>query len=285
MGGWFLTETIVLSGSKGIVHPYYVSALAPATGAMVGGGAVALARLRRGSWPLWGTLLAAFAVIGTVAVQVVLLHREHYMLWLVPCARRGRRARPRSCFSLSRRLAAPALALTLVLLLVAPTAIRRDHAGSRRSRGPSRRRGRKRQPAAAATGSARKSLAIDKPLLAYVRSHHPGRRWALFTVAVGRGRAVHPAGPQRGQRSAATAAPTRRIDGAGPRAAGGAAAKPATCCSAASSRSRGGNRATDGGAAQLQAAAAEQWHSPIPIHGRPRAVRLRRARARAARRV
>ena len=29
MGGWFLTEAVVLSVSKGIVHPYYISALAP----------------------------------------------------------------------------------------------------------------------------------------------------------------------------------------------------------------------------------------------------------------
>jgi len=29
LGGWFLTEAIVLSASKGIVHPYYISALAP----------------------------------------------------------------------------------------------------------------------------------------------------------------------------------------------------------------------------------------------------------------
>ena len=30
LGGWFLVEAAVLSTSKGIVHPYYVSALAPA---------------------------------------------------------------------------------------------------------------------------------------------------------------------------------------------------------------------------------------------------------------
>ncbi|MHB8235776.1 MAG: glycosyltransferase family 39 protein, partial [Solirubrobacteraceae bacterium] len=48
LGGWFLVEALVLSTSKGIVHPYYVSALAPGTGAMAGAGAVALLRLARG---------------------------------------------------------------------------------------------------------------------------------------------------------------------------------------------------------------------------------------------
>ena len=46
LGGWFLVEAVVLSLSKGIVHPYYVSALAPGTGAMAGAGAVALRRAR-----------------------------------------------------------------------------------------------------------------------------------------------------------------------------------------------------------------------------------------------
>ncbi len=181
MGGWFLMETIVLSGSKGIVHPYYVSALAPATGAMVGGGAVAIARLRRGSWPLWGTLLAAFAVIGTVVVQVLLLHREHYMLWFVPALVAGGGI-GLIAFTVSRALAAPALALTLALLLVAPTAYAATTwlapvEGTFPAAGP------KATAGGGGYGIGPKSLAIDKLLLAYVRSHHPGRRWALLTVA------------------------------------------------------------------------------------------------------
>ncbi len=38
-GGFFLCEAVFLSFSNGIVHPYYVSALAPGTAAMVGAGA------------------------------------------------------------------------------------------------------------------------------------------------------------------------------------------------------------------------------------------------------
>ncbi len=45
LGGWFLVEAAVLSLSKGIVHPYYVSALAPGTGAMAGAGALAFVEL------------------------------------------------------------------------------------------------------------------------------------------------------------------------------------------------------------------------------------------------
>ncbi len=54
LGGWFLVEAAVLSLSKGIVHPYYVSALAPGTGAMAGAGAVALVRAARGAAPRCG---------------------------------------------------------------------------------------------------------------------------------------------------------------------------------------------------------------------------------------
>ena len=41
LGSWFLIEAAVLSLSKGIVHPYYLSALGPGAAAMIGGGAVA----------------------------------------------------------------------------------------------------------------------------------------------------------------------------------------------------------------------------------------------------
>ncbi len=84
----------MLSLSKGIVHPYYVSALAPGTGAMAGAGAVALVALARGAQPRsrLGIALAALAVGGTLAAQVMLMHREHYLLWFIPVA--DRRQRP-----------------------------------------------------------------------------------------------------------------------------------------------------------------------------------------------
>src|ERR1035441_3459769 len=65
LGGWFLVEVVVLSMSKGIVHPYYVSALAPGTGAMAGAGVVALLALARGPRRLWALALAPGAVAAT----------------------------------------------------------------------------------------------------------------------------------------------------------------------------------------------------------------------------
>src|SRR4029077_8330174 len=53
LGGWFLVEAAVVSASKGIVHPYYVSALGPGVAAMVGAGTYAFAQLaKRRSWLL-----------------------------------------------------------------------------------------------------------------------------------------------------------------------------------------------------------------------------------------
>ena len=79
LGGWFLVEAAVLSLSKGIVHPYYVSALGPGVAAMVGAGAYAFGEFaRRRDWRL---LLLPCAVAATVPVQLSLLHKAHYMAW------------------------------------------------------------------------------------------------------------------------------------------------------------------------------------------------------------
>ena len=93
LGGWLVVEAAVLSLSKGIVHPYYVSALAPGTGAMAGAGALAFAELARGPRRLWGLALVALALAATLAAQIVLMHREHYMAVVRPRAVRGRRHR------------------------------------------------------------------------------------------------------------------------------------------------------------------------------------------------
>ena len=62
--GWFAIEAAVLSLSKGIVHPYYVSALGPGTAALVGAGAVEMVRLRRQA-PWWWSIAALAAEQGT----------------------------------------------------------------------------------------------------------------------------------------------------------------------------------------------------------------------------
>ncbi|HEY4452321.1 MAG TPA: glycosyltransferase family 39 protein [Solirubrobacteraceae bacterium] len=182
LGGWFLVEAVVLSASKGIVHPYYVSALGPGTGAMAGAGAVAFLRLARGPHRLWALALVGLAVTATVAAQSVLAHREHYMLWFVPVLVIGAVVLLGALVAL-RALALPAISLLFVLLLVLPTAYSATTwlapvEGTFPAAGPTQ--------AAGSTngyGVNERDLAIDKALLSYVAGHRPGTRWELLTVA------------------------------------------------------------------------------------------------------
>ncbi len=185
LGGWFIVEAAVLSLSKGIVHPYYVSALGPATGAMAGVGAVAFFKLARGRQRLLGLFLIACALASTVLVQVVLMHREHYMLWFVPVLAGGAAVGFVALLAL-RRATAPALALTFLLLLVVPGAYASTTwlapvEGTFATAGPK---------AFAGTGGYgvdAHDLAIDRAIANYVSTHKPGSRWALLTVAADTG--------------------------------------------------------------------------------------------------
>ncbi len=185
LGGWFAVEAVVLSLSKGIVHPYYVSGLAPGTGAMAGAGVLALVELARG--PALGArrisslVLFACAVAATVAVQVVLMHREHYMEWFIPVLVAGGAAGVCAFFAL-RRLAVPAIAFTFLLLLVAPGAYSTTTwlapaEGTFPAAGPHH------DPGAGAYGVDARDESIDRALADYVSTHDPGTRWALLTVA------------------------------------------------------------------------------------------------------
>jgi 4-amino-4-deoxy-L-arabinose transferase-like glycosyltransferase len=82
LGGWFLCAVTVFSFSSGIIHTYYLSALAPASSALVGIGLVSLARDARRGGP-WAAL-PLLAVVFTGWLQVALLHRSDYDAWLVP---------------------------------------------------------------------------------------------------------------------------------------------------------------------------------------------------------
>jgi 4-amino-4-deoxy-L-arabinose transferase-like glycosyltransferase len=181
LGGWFLVEAAVLSLSKGIVHPYYVSALAPGTGAMAGAGAVALVKLARGPRRVLGIALVACASATTLLAQVVLMHREHYMVGFIPVLVIGAAVGFCALVAL-RRLAAPAVALIFLLLLVVPTAYATTTwlapvegtfpvAGPKAFAGPG------------GYGVDAHDEAIDHALLVYVVTHHPGSRWALLSVA------------------------------------------------------------------------------------------------------
>jgi 4-amino-4-deoxy-L-arabinose transferase-like glycosyltransferase len=181
LGGWFIVEATVLSISKGIVHPYYVSALAPATGAMAGAGALALVKLRRGRLPVWGALLAACAIVGTVAVQIVLLHRESYIEWFIPVLIGGGIAGILA-IAAARTLAGPAMAAVFLLLLIAPAAYSATTwyfpvEGTFATAGP------KANAGVGGLGMTPKTAVEVKAAEDYTLSHHPGHRWLMMAVA------------------------------------------------------------------------------------------------------
>jgi 4-amino-4-deoxy-L-arabinose transferase-like glycosyltransferase len=175
-GGFFLCEALFLSVSKGIVHPYYVSALGPGTAVMVGAGLAAIARPPQRS----SVLLMAVAVLGSAAVQVELLHRAHYLgVWqvlLLPAAVTALIAVALSHFSRASLIAA------LAVLLIAPAAYaastwRHPVQGTFPAAGPH---------AVAGNGGAALSsaqLATDEAVMRYILSHGAGGRFQLLTQA------------------------------------------------------------------------------------------------------
>jgi 4-amino-4-deoxy-L-arabinose transferase-like glycosyltransferase len=179
-GGWFAGEAAVLSLSKGIVHPYYISALGPGVAAMVGAGAYAFAEFaKRRDWRL---LLLPCGVAATVAVQLSLLHRVHYMPWftapLLALSAVGLLGTALGVL-VGRRAAPAAIALLLGALLIAPAVYSATNwlapvqstfpaAGPRQAAGPG------------GYGVDAKHVAVDRALLRYVDAHRPGTRWSIL---------------------------------------------------------------------------------------------------------
>jgi 4-amino-4-deoxy-L-arabinose transferase-like glycosyltransferase len=182
-GGWLVVEAAVLSLSKGIVHPYYVSALGPGVAAMVGAGAFAFARFARGRD--WRALLLVAAAGATVPVQLALLHKAHYLGWfrtplvvatVVALLVLG-------LASLARRALAPAaVALVLGVLLIAPGVYASTNwlapvqstfpaAGPRAAAGPG------------GYGVDSQHVDVYRALLRYVGSHGQGSRWSVLADA------------------------------------------------------------------------------------------------------
>ncbi len=176
-GGFFLCEAAFLSGSRGIVHPYYVSALGPGTAVMVGAGLAAMAPVGRRH----SRLLILAAVLATAAVQVALLHRAHYLgIWqaiLLPMAA--------ACALVAvtvSRFSRLSLAPAFAILLVAPTAYaattwRQPVQGTFPATGPHTVGGN----GGAELGCAQ--LATDEALMHYVLLHGAGGRFQLLTEA------------------------------------------------------------------------------------------------------
>ncbi len=182
LGGWFLVEALVLSTSKGIVHPYYVSALAPGTGAMLGAGAGAFVTLARGERRLLALVLLTPALVAALAAQLVLMHRYHYMQWFVPVLLGGTLL-AFLALAASRRVALPAMGALVALALVVPSGYAATTwlapvEGTFPAAGP-------RQTAGSPDGYGvnARDLGIYRALSAYVSTHRPGSRWELLGVA------------------------------------------------------------------------------------------------------
>jgi 4-amino-4-deoxy-L-arabinose transferase-like glycosyltransferase len=186
LGGWFLTEAVLLSFAGGIVHPYYVSAMGPGLAAMVGAGAVALAARARRSGR--AVALAALAIGATVAVEIVLIGQEGYMGWFAPVLVAGGAAAI-AVIAMRRHLARAAVIGAVGLLLVTPVAFASTTwsspvsgtfpaAGKIRMPGP---------PGVGARGSRlmraggpfgqRASTGLEK----FLRTHPSGKRFQLLT--------------------------------------------------------------------------------------------------------
>jgi 4-amino-4-deoxy-L-arabinose transferase-like glycosyltransferase len=82
-GGWVLVTGLVFSYMAGIIHPYYMVALAPGIGALVGIGAMAAWRARLGPRTRPVRVVAAAAVVITAVWSYILLDRTPgWLPWL-----------------------------------------------------------------------------------------------------------------------------------------------------------------------------------------------------------
>jgi 4-amino-4-deoxy-L-arabinose transferase-like glycosyltransferase len=132
-GGWVVVTGLVFSYMNGIIHPYYMVALAPGIGALVGIGAMALFRQRLG-WV--GRSATAATVLVTAVWSYVLLDRTPdwlpWLRWVVLLAGvLGAAALLAGPWLASfRRLVLFPAALALVAGLAGPTAYALDTVGS-----------------------------------------------------------------------------------------------------------------------------------------------------------
>ncbi len=141
-GGWLLVTAAVFSYARGIIHPYYTVALAPAIGALVGMAATGLWARRES---LVARVLLAGMVAATAAWSYVLLDRTPAWLpWLravVLLAGAVATAGLLGAHLMARRAAAGLAAIGLVAALAGPVAYSLDtaatpHSGAIPSAGP-----------------------------------------------------------------------------------------------------------------------------------------------------
>jgi 4-amino-4-deoxy-L-arabinose transferase-like glycosyltransferase len=138
-GGWVLVTGLVFSYMNGIIHPYYMVALAPGIAALVGIGAMALwpprPRLRPGSGALAGRITAAAGVLVSAVWAYILLDRTPdwlpWLRWVVLVAGVAAAGLVLAGPALARlALTAAPLGLALVAGLAGPTAYALDTVGT-----------------------------------------------------------------------------------------------------------------------------------------------------------
>ena len=82
-GGWVLVTGLVFSYMNGIIHPYYMVALAPGIAALTGIGATSLWRAPLGAGNLAGRIAAACGVLASAVWAYILLDRTpDWLPWL-----------------------------------------------------------------------------------------------------------------------------------------------------------------------------------------------------------
>ncbi len=82
-GGWVLVTGLVFSYMNGIIHPYYMVALAPGIAALTGIGAMALRRAPLGAAKLAGRIAGACGVLASTVWAYILLDRTpDWLPWL-----------------------------------------------------------------------------------------------------------------------------------------------------------------------------------------------------------
>jgi 4-amino-4-deoxy-L-arabinose transferase-like glycosyltransferase len=256
-GGWFLVEVAILSFSKGIVHPYYISALGPGAAAMVGAGAVAFTGFARDRD--WSLILLPCAVVATVAAQLAIVDHQDYVHWLAPFLIVG--AALGVCATIVRRLAGAAMALLVCLLLIAPAVYARTTwlarvQGTFPAAGPHQATG------SGEYGSSERSMQIYRNMMRYVSTHHPGTRWAVLTVAAPTAAPMMLLGLQAG--ALAGYSGTDPVLG-GPGLARLVASRKARYVALGGAyASRGGNLATKAVLRACPQVPAAAWHGPKP---------------------
>jgi 4-amino-4-deoxy-L-arabinose transferase-like glycosyltransferase len=183
-GGWAALYAIVFSHAKGTFHAYYTSALAPAVGALVGLGAVALLDLARRQRAWWA--VAAGSIVATMALQLLITGREPtFHAWARPLLVVGALGAAGVLVAAAivphlRRAALIATAVGLGALLIAPTA----WAASETANAPLNATLPQAGPRTGISGNTFGSSAFDpdETLVAYLLAHRDGQTWDLVTA-------------------------------------------------------------------------------------------------------